>query len=50
MLDLAAMRDAVLAEGFAGNVSIEHEYNWDRSVPEIAQGVGYLRAYGKLKA
>lgn len=44
----------ILAEvrkhGFAGNVSIEYEANWDNSVPDVAQCVGYLRAYGKLRA
>lgn len=50
VLDLPAILDAALAEGFAGHVSIEHEYNWHSSVSEIAQGVGYLRAYARLRA
>jgi len=50
VLDLPAILDAALAQGFAGNVSIEYEYNWETSVPEIAQCVGYLRAYAKLRA
>lgn len=50
VLDLPAILDAAIAEGFAGTVSIEHEYNWHSSVPEIAQGVGYLRAYARLRA
>lgn len=44
VLDLPAILEAALAGGFAGNVSIEYEYNWETSVPEIAQCVGYLRA------
>lgn len=50
VLDLPAILDAALEQGFAGNVSIEYEYNWETSVPEIAQCVGYLRAYAALKA
>jgi sugar phosphate isomerase/epimerase len=38
---------AILAEfrrqKFAGPVSIEYEHNWETSVPEIAQSVGFVR-------
>lgn len=41
---------AILAEfrrmKFAGPISIEYEYNWDSSVPEIAQSVGFVRGVG----
>ncbi|MBB5351050.1 sugar phosphate isomerase/epimerase [Haloferula luteola] len=44
----------ILAEakkhGFAGNISIEYEHNWNSSLPEVAQCVGYLRAWSKLNA
>ena len=44
---------AVLAElkrqGFAGNISVEYEYNWDHSVPEIAQCVGFVRGWGSTQ-
>jgi len=50
VLDLPAILDEALAQGFAGNVSIEYEYNWETSVPEIAQCVGYLRAYAAMKS
>jgi hypothetical protein len=30
-------------------VTIEYEHNWKTNVPEIAQCVGYLRAYSKLR-
>lgn len=40
---------AVLAhlkkEGFQGNISIEYEYNWDHSVPDIAQCIGFVRGW-----
>ncbi len=30
---------------FKGNISIEYEHNWDNSVPEIAQCIGYVRGF-----
>lgn len=32
-------------QGFDGNISLEYEYNWDNSVPEIAQCIGYVRGF-----
>lgn len=49
ILDIAAILDEVRKHGFAGNVSIEYEYNWQTNLAEIAQCVGYLRAYSKLR-
>jgi sugar phosphate isomerase/epimerase len=41
----------VLAEfkkqGFEGNISVEYEYNWDHSVPEIKQCIDFVRNHGK---
>jgi len=34
------------SQGFAGHISIEYEFNWDNSVPDIAQCIGYVRALG----
>jgi sugar phosphate isomerase/epimerase len=49
VIDNAAILDEVRKHGFAGNVTIEYEHNWKTNLPEIAQCVGYLRAYSKLK-
>lgn len=49
ILDIPAMLAATHAKGFMGNVSIEYEFNWDKSLPEIAQCVGYLRAWSRMK-
>ena len=49
VIDNAAILDEVRRHGFAGNVTIEYEHNWKTNVPEIAQCVGYLRAYSKLR-
>lgn len=43
ILDLHAILAEVKKHNFAGNVSIEYEYNWDNNVPDISQCVGYLR-------
>ncbi|MFM7180619.1 MAG: sugar phosphate isomerase/epimerase family protein [Verrucomicrobiales bacterium] len=45
IIDIPAMLAATKAKGFSGNVSIEYEINWDKSLPEVAQCVGYLRAW-----
>jgi sugar phosphate isomerase/epimerase len=31
---------------FQGNLSIEYENHWERSVPEVAQCIGFVRGYG----
>lgn len=49
VIDLKSILDEVCKCGFAGNVSIEYEHNWKTNLPEIAQCVGYLRAYSKMK-
>lgn len=49
IIKLPEILDEVRKHGFAGNVTIEYEHNWDKSLPEIAQCVGYLRAYSKLR-
>jgi sugar phosphate isomerase/epimerase len=47
VIQLAAILDEVREHGFAGNVSIEYEHNWEKSVPDIAQCVGFLRGYSQ---
>lgn len=49
IIDIPAILDEVRKHGFAGNVSIEYEHNWKTNLPEIAQCVGYLRAYSKSR-
>lgn len=50
ILDIPTMLAATKAKGFSGNVSIEYEFNWEKSLPEVAQCVGYLRAWSRLNA
>jgi len=39
--------DELKKQGFQGNISIEYEYNWDHSVPEIKQCVDFVKKHGK---
>ncbi len=47
--DIGGILDELKAQGFAGNLSIEYEYHWDNSLPEVAQCVGFVRGYGAAK-
>ncbi len=49
-IDIAGMLDEVRKHGFAGNVSVEYEHNWQTNLPEVAQCVGYLRGYSRVRA
>ena len=37
------------AQGFNGNICVEYEYNWQKSLPEVAQCIGYVRGVGQAK-
>ena len=39
--------DELKAQGFGGNISIEYEYNWDNSVPEVTQCIDFVKRYGQ---
>jgi sugar phosphate isomerase/epimerase len=39
--------DELKAQGFEGNLSIEYEYNWENSLPEVTQCVDFVRNHGK---
>lgn len=44
--DMSAVLAELKRQGFVGNISVEFEYNWDHSVPEIAQCIGFVRGWG----
>ena len=44
--DIGALLDELKQQGFAGNISIEYEANWDNSVPDVAQCIGFIRGWG----
>jgi sugar phosphate isomerase/epimerase len=39
--------DELTKQGFEGNISVEYEYNWEHSVPEIKQCIDFVREHGK---
>ena len=44
--DIKAILKELKRQKFQGNISIEYEANWDNSVPDVAQCVGYVRGLG----
>jgi len=44
--DIKGILDELKKQGFAGNISIEYEANWDDSVPDVAQCIGFIRGWG----
>lgn len=43
--DIAGILTELKRQNFQGNISVEYEYNWLASVPEIAQCIGFVRGY-----
>jgi len=48
--EVPAILEELRRQKFEGNISIEYEYNWDHSVPEVAQCIGFVRGYEAAKA
>jgi sugar phosphate isomerase/epimerase len=44
--DIKGVLAELKKQGFEGNISIEYEYNWDNSVPEVKQCVDFVRGHG----
>ena len=44
--DVPGVLAELKAQGFSGNISIEYENNWDHSVPDVAQFIGFFRGWG----
>ena len=42
---VGAMLDELKRQQFVGNISIEYEYDWEHSVVDVAQCVGFVRGY-----
>jgi sugar phosphate isomerase/epimerase len=47
--DIPAVLTELKSQGFAGNISIEYEYHWENSTPEVGQCIGFVRGYGMAK-
>jgi sugar phosphate isomerase/epimerase len=44
--DIPGILEELKSQGFTGNISIEYENNWEHSLPEVAQCIGFVRGYG----
>jgi len=49
VIGIGAVLDELHAQGFKGNLSIEHESHWGKNVPKVAAGLGYVKGYGEAK-
>lgn len=47
--NIPGILDELKAQRFEGSLSIEYEYHWDNSMPEVGQCVGFVRGYGTAK-
>ncbi len=47
--DVPGILEELKSQGFQGNISVEYEFNWDNSVPDIAQCIGFVRGYTARK-
>jgi len=47
--DVPGILQELKDQGFTGNISIEYEYHWETSTPEVAQCIGFVRGYGTAK-
>ena len=43
--NIKGILDELKRQGFDGHISIEYENNWDHSVPDVAQCIGFVRGY-----
>ena len=47
--DIPAILQELHRQHFQGNISVEYEYHWLTSEPEVAQCIGFVRGYGMAK-
>lgn len=43
--DVAACLEELRRQGFAGHLSVEHENDWDNSVPQVRESIDFVRAH-----
>jgi sugar phosphate isomerase/epimerase len=46
--NIKGILDELKSQGFEGQIAIEYENNWDHSVPDVAQCIGFVRGYGAV--
>jgi len=45
--DIKRSLDELKKQDFQGNISIEYEYHWENSLPEVKQCIDFVKNYGK---
>jgi sugar phosphate isomerase/epimerase len=45
--EIKRVLDELKKQGFEGNISVEYEYNWDNSVPDVKQCIDFVRSHGQ---
>jgi sugar phosphate isomerase/epimerase len=45
--DIKRAPDELKKQDFQGNISIEYEYHWEDSLPEVKQCIDFVKNYGK---
>jgi sugar phosphate isomerase/epimerase len=45
--DVKRVLEELKKQGFEGNISIEYEYHWENSLPEVKECIDFVRNYGK---
>jgi len=43
--DMGGVLAELRRQKFDGNISCEYEFNWDHSVPDVAQCIGFVRGW-----
>ena len=43
--DIKRCLDELKQQNFQGHISVEYEYNWDNSVPDVKQSIDFVRDY-----
>ena len=47
--DMAGVLAELKRQKFDGNISLEYEFNWDNSVPDMKQCIDFVRAWKPKK-
>jgi sugar phosphate isomerase/epimerase len=47
--DIPGILEELKRQNFAGNASIEYEYDWKNNLPAVAQSIGFVRGFGAGK-
>ena len=47
VVDVAACLEELKRQKFDGHISIEHENDWDNSVPQVRASIDFIKAHAK---